>query len=509
MVGDLYEISFSGDWDGVTPSSWTLANVTYYDADGNITTLTSLATHYRIREGVTKIGSYAFRNCSELIRIVIPEGITIIGEWAFNGCHVQSIIFPQTLLEFGPYCLYSCRLYEINIPENVTTIRESALAWTRNVKSIYIPKSVTTVGKRFLSDGGATSIIIDARIEVLPDDSFATSFEPVDIVLPDSIITIGANVFSGTTIKSLKVTPYTHEAALKLKRVFGESYAEEAKKIQPKVLFTYGKLATDIKTIGKDSQKLYYKGAQIWERLEKEPWEAYGELGEYIQNVDTNSYIDTGVIINPSRTGTKSILKVRNESPSSVGVWGGREQSGFTAGNVFYIAPNLRMDVTGASQKTLEIQRGVFYTIEHNPIQKFVRRDNYTIDYQDLLIDRELNASYLLFTIDNNGVVFSRSLLDIKEHIITFNEEIIRSYRPLNLTKQPITDANGRVHNIGDWVMYDLATNTVPAHYGTFTGATAAQVLASQQQALQSLGVEFTNDIDTNQQQLNSLGVKI
>jgi hypothetical protein len=39
-----------------------------------------------IPEGVTSIGSNAFRDCSGLISITIPEGVTSIGNNAFDGC---------------------------------------------------------------------------------------------------------------------------------------------------------------------------------------------------------------------------------------------------------------------------------------------------------------------------------------------------------------------------------------------------------------------------------------
>ena len=35
---------------------------------------------------VTKIGSYAFLDCSSLTSVTIPDSVTSIEEWAFSGC---------------------------------------------------------------------------------------------------------------------------------------------------------------------------------------------------------------------------------------------------------------------------------------------------------------------------------------------------------------------------------------------------------------------------------------
>ena len=52
-------------------------------------------TSYSIPEGVTKIGTAAFRDCSSLTSITIPEGVTDIGGSAFEGCPNLCLIFKN------------------------------------------------------------------------------------------------------------------------------------------------------------------------------------------------------------------------------------------------------------------------------------------------------------------------------------------------------------------------------------------------------------------------------
>lgn len=54
-----------------------------------------LYEHLEIPEGVTKIGMYAFKNCTELTSVTIPETVTDIGSNAFSGCkNLLAITIP-------------------------------------------------------------------------------------------------------------------------------------------------------------------------------------------------------------------------------------------------------------------------------------------------------------------------------------------------------------------------------------------------------------------------------
>ena len=52
-----------------------------------------------IQEGVTSIGKYAFKDCSNLASIEIPKGVTSIGGCAFQDCsNLASIEIPKETL---------------------------------------------------------------------------------------------------------------------------------------------------------------------------------------------------------------------------------------------------------------------------------------------------------------------------------------------------------------------------------------------------------------------------
>ena len=90
----------------------------------------------------------AFKNNTNLTKVVLPNSITYIGVEAFYGCtNLQSINIPAgvTILNRGVF--YNCSSLEsIVIPEGVIAINSSAFYNCKNLQSVTIPQSVTEIG---------------------------------------------------------------------------------------------------------------------------------------------------------------------------------------------------------------------------------------------------------------------------------------------------------------------------------------------------------------------------
>ena len=119
-----------------------------------------------MREGVTSIGSYAFRNCTNLTSINIPEGVTSIGDWVFKGC---------------------TNLTSINIPEGVTSIGYEAFNNCKSLTSVTIPSSVTFIGGgAFRNCTGLTSVFMQPSFSetLMKTDSFSNTPENLKLYVP-------------------------------------------------------------------------------------------------------------------------------------------------------------------------------------------------------------------------------------------------------------------------------------------------------------------------------------
>ena len=113
-------------------------------AFSNCSKLTSLT----IPGNVTSIGNSAFQWCSNLTNITIPDSVTSIGNSAFSSCsRLTDITLTKGVTNIGYYVFsYCCNLTNITIPNSVTNIGNGAFNWCSNLKSITIPNSVTSIG---------------------------------------------------------------------------------------------------------------------------------------------------------------------------------------------------------------------------------------------------------------------------------------------------------------------------------------------------------------------------
>ena len=90
-----------------------------------------------------KIDSEAFRG-TQLTSITLPEGVTEIGSDAFLGSNLKEVVLPSTLKKIGSGAFRNTKLETIEIPEGVTYLDDSTLANIPTLKSVYLPKSLTT-----------------------------------------------------------------------------------------------------------------------------------------------------------------------------------------------------------------------------------------------------------------------------------------------------------------------------------------------------------------------------
>ena len=97
---------------------------------------------------ISKIGNYAFNNCSTLASINIPDGVKTIGADAFDGCTgLESITIPNGIIIIEGYAFNNClSLASINIPDSITVIDDYAFADCTSLVKIKIPNTVTTIG---------------------------------------------------------------------------------------------------------------------------------------------------------------------------------------------------------------------------------------------------------------------------------------------------------------------------------------------------------------------------
>ena len=154
-----------------------------------------------IVDGVTKIGSNAFAYES-LTDVEMPdESLLEIGEGAFKGTLIRSIWMSQSTSLIGREAFANCKyLKDINIPKSVVSVGEYAFSGTAlNELELKFGEN-TRVIENFAFEGGTASYLTFTEgVQKISTGAFQGEYCGVskELVLPNSLTTLGATVFEG------------------------------------------------------------------------------------------------------------------------------------------------------------------------------------------------------------------------------------------------------------------------------------------------------------------------
>ena len=180
---------------------------------------------FAIPDGVTKIGRFAFYNCTNLTDVTIPDSVISIEDYAFSFCtSLTSIIIPDSVTSIGDLSFWDCtnltsitipdsmtkierflfwgctNLTSVTIPDSVTTIEVGAFEGCGKLTSIIIPDSVTSIGNSaFGWCKSLTNVTIPDGVSSIADSAFYNCTGLTDIIIPDSVTSIGDSAFSKCT----------------------------------------------------------------------------------------------------------------------------------------------------------------------------------------------------------------------------------------------------------------------------------------------------------------------
>ena len=145
-----------------------------------------------IPNGLTTIGSYAFRDCANLTSVVIPDSVTTIGDSAFGGCDNLNYNEYGNALYLGnsvnPYfaliMIKDSGMSACDIHSTAVIIADCAFSGCTSLTSVTIGNNLTSIG----------------------DGAFYDCTSLTSVVIPDSVTSIGSSAFYGCYVSDIYIT---------------------------------------------------------------------------------------------------------------------------------------------------------------------------------------------------------------------------------------------------------------------------------------------------------------
>ncbi len=190
------------------------------EAFSGCTGLTSVS----VPASVTSISTQAFYGCSGLTSVSIGDGVMSIEAGAFYGCSsLASFSIPASVTEIGQNAFTNTKWYsdhadgllyqdnwllgykgskptgELSIETGTRGIAVRSFSDCTGLTSILIPGSVMTIGANvFRGCSGLTSVSIGDGVKRIENNAFSGCTALASFSIPASVTTIGENAFNST-----------------------------------------------------------------------------------------------------------------------------------------------------------------------------------------------------------------------------------------------------------------------------------------------------------------------
>lgn len=165
-----------------------------------------------IPNDVMTIGYSAFADCTGLTSITIPNSVTSIGGGAFWGCTgLTSVDIPNSVTSIGYGAFEGCTgLTSIEIPNGVMSIEDGAFLSCNNLERIVVEEGnptynstnscnaiIETKTKKLIV--GCMNTVIPNNVTTIGNSAFQNCSGLTSVEIPNSVTSIEYNAFSGCT----------------------------------------------------------------------------------------------------------------------------------------------------------------------------------------------------------------------------------------------------------------------------------------------------------------------
>ena len=174
------------------------------------------------------IGNHCFNSCYSIKNIVLPEGLEEIGECAFLGCSgIESIVIPSTLSKISRYAFSETGIEYVEIRNGIQVLDDCAFFRCDKLKTISMPESMRIISDVCFSHCySLESVVLNEGLERIGDSAF--EYCPIkNLYIPASVTEIGKRITSQCMELSEVIVDEDNEAYASLGNiVYNKSFEE-------------------------------------------------------------------------------------------------------------------------------------------------------------------------------------------------------------------------------------------------------------------------------------------
>ena len=158
-----------------------------------------------IPASVTKIDGRAFAGCYNITTVEkYAENCTSVAADAFDYCHKLNEVVLRDTVKHIPANLYSryggSAIEIMTIPENITSIAESAFSNCTALKTLYFDPPACEIGDdAFTGCTSLNKIVLGKKVTTIPSNLYAGNVAITELTIPETVERIDDYAFSGCT----------------------------------------------------------------------------------------------------------------------------------------------------------------------------------------------------------------------------------------------------------------------------------------------------------------------
>ncbi len=146
---------------------------------------------------VVRIGDDTFRQCEELVAIVMPQTLQSLGNNVFMGSNkLATLSFPDNISEMGDSVIRNCLSFRsVRLPSSMTYVPPYIFTGCWKLRSVHLPEGVTTLRRDAFGGSAIDSITLPKSLRVIERGVFWTCFSMKSIRIPAGVERIGDFAF--------------------------------------------------------------------------------------------------------------------------------------------------------------------------------------------------------------------------------------------------------------------------------------------------------------------------